>query len=60
MALILSTGVIVQARWQHQGPQLNDDLEVIGDISACLTCFFFLNSVMFKVYEGYLRAVNDS
>ncbi|TWW60146.1 RING finger protein 215 isoform X2 [Takifugu flavidus] len=28
VALILSTGVIVQARWQHQGPQLNDDLEL--------------------------------
>lgn len=28
MALILSTGVIVQARWQYQGRQLNDDLEV--------------------------------
>ncbi|CAG07786.1 unnamed protein product [Tetraodon nigroviridis] len=28
VALILSTGVIVQARWQHHGPQLNDDLEL--------------------------------
>ena len=28
VALILSTGVIVHARWQYQDPQLNDDLEV--------------------------------
>ncbi|KAG7220481.1 hypothetical protein INR49_018200 [Caranx melampygus] len=28
VALILSTGVIVQARWQYQDHQLNDDLEV--------------------------------
>lgn len=29
VALILSTGVIVQARWQYQGHQLNDDLELL-------------------------------
>nr|XP_020450717.1 RING finger protein 215 isoform X2 [Monopterus albus] len=29
VALILSTGVIVQARWQNQGRQLNDDLELL-------------------------------
>uniref|UniRef100_A0A3P9CYY8 RING finger protein 215 n=1 Tax=Maylandia zebra TaxID=106582 RepID=A0A3P9CYY8_9CICH len=29
VALILSTGVIVQARWQYQGRQLNDDLELL-------------------------------
>lgn len=29
VALILSTGVIVQARWQSQGRQLNDDLELL-------------------------------
>ncbi|XP_035022188.2 RING finger protein 215 isoform X4 [Hippoglossus stenolepis] len=28
VALILSTGVIVHARWQYQDPQLNDDLEL--------------------------------
>ncbi|XP_032373097.1 RING finger protein 215 isoform X2 [Etheostoma spectabile] len=28
VALILSTGVIVQARWQYQDHQLNDDLEL--------------------------------
>lgn len=28
VALILSTGVIVQARWQYQDHRLNDDLEV--------------------------------
>ncbi|XP_068613332.1 RING finger protein 215-like [Brachionichthys hirsutus] len=28
VALILSTGVIVQARWQYQDQQLNDDLEL--------------------------------
>ncbi|KAK1892464.1 RING finger protein 215 [Dissostichus eleginoides] len=28
VALIISTGVIVQARWQHQDQQLNDDLEL--------------------------------
>lgn len=30
-----------------------------GDILACLTCFFYWNSI-FLVYEGYLQAVNDS
>lgn len=29
VALILSTGVIVQARWQYQDHQLNDDLELL-------------------------------
>ncbi|XP_036954310.1 RING finger protein 215 [Acanthopagrus latus] len=29
VALILSTGVIVQARWQYQGHQLNDDMELL-------------------------------
>ncbi|XP_047448044.1 RING finger protein 215 [Mugil cephalus] len=29
VALILSTGVIVQARWQNQDQQLNDDLELL-------------------------------
>ncbi|XP_034072540.1 RING finger protein 215 isoform X2 [Gymnodraco acuticeps] len=28
VALIISTGVIVQARWQHQDQQLHDDLEL--------------------------------
>lgn len=61
MALILSTGVIVQARWQHQGPQLNDDLELQVIFQLVLPAFFFfLNSIMFKVYEAYLEAVNDT
>ncbi|KAM4615915.1 RING finger protein 215 [Polymixia lowei] len=30
VALILSTGVIVQARWQYQDNQLNDDLELLS------------------------------
>ncbi|XP_029017398.1 RING finger protein 215 isoform X2 [Betta splendens] len=29
VALILSTGVIVQARWQNQDQQLNDDMELL-------------------------------
>ncbi|XP_045889674.1 RING finger protein 215 isoform X1 [Micropterus dolomieu] len=29
VALIISTGVIVQARWQYQDHQLNDDLELL-------------------------------
>lgn len=29
VALILSTGVIVQARWQYQDHRLNDDSEVL-------------------------------
>ncbi|XP_023121781.1 RING finger protein 215 isoform X1 [Amphiprion ocellaris] len=29
VALILSTGVIVQARWQYQDHELNDDLELL-------------------------------
>ncbi|XP_073321867.1 RING finger protein 215 isoform X1 [Pagrus major] len=29
VALILSTGVIVQARWQYQDHQLNDDMELL-------------------------------
>ncbi|KAG7490158.1 RING finger 215 [Solea senegalensis] len=29
VALILSTGVIVQARWQYQDHQVNDDLELL-------------------------------
>lgn len=38
VALILSTGVIVQARWQHQGHQLNDDLDLQVTLH-CLTSF---------------------
>lgn len=33
VALILSTGVIVQARWQNQDQQLNDNLEVNPSIN---------------------------
>lgn len=38
VALILSTGVIVQARWQYQDHRLNDDLEVLD--------FTFVSCVM--------------
>ncbi|KAI3372521.1 hypothetical protein L3Q82_023004, partial [Scortum barcoo] len=34
VALIVSTGVIVQARWQYQDHQLNDDLEASSAFAA--------------------------
>ncbi|KAK1792168.1 hypothetical protein P4O66_012065 [Electrophorus voltai] len=36
-ALILSTGVIVQARWQYQDNQFNDELEVNDHLLTALT-----------------------
>lgn len=39
VALILSTGVIVQARWQYQDHQLNDNLEVEGSIHKRILTF---------------------
>lgn len=48
VALILSTGVIVHARWQYQDHQLNDNLEV--GLWCCFTCaqthlYFFSLSI---------------
>lgn len=38
VALILSTGVIVQARWQYQDHRLNDDLEVLEFMFGYIQC----------------------
>lgn len=38
VALILSTGVIVQARWQYQDHRLNDDLEVLDFTFVSVSC----------------------
>lgn len=43
VALILSTGVIVQARWQYQDHRLNDDLEVLDFTDSRLTSFIGLH-----------------
>ncbi|XP_023270086.1 RING finger protein 215 isoform X1 [Seriola lalandi dorsalis] len=47
VALILSTGVIVQARWQHQDHQLNDDLELLPKQDVLKT----MSSLKTKTYR---------
>uniref|UniRef100_A0A672ZNS6 Ring finger protein 215 n=1 Tax=Sphaeramia orbicularis TaxID=375764 RepID=A0A672ZNS6_9TELE len=47
VALILSTGVIVQARWQYQDQQLNDDLELLPKQDVLKT----MSSLKTKTYR---------
>lgn len=47
VALILSTGVIVQARWQYQDQQLNDDLELLSKQDVLKT----MSSLKTKTYR---------
>lgn len=49
VVLILCTGVLVQARWQNQDHQLNNDLEVLS----------FFSSAPLSGSEGVLLLVFD-
>nr|XP_046241906.1 RING finger protein 215 isoform X3 [Scatophagus argus] len=51
VALILSTGVIVQARWQYQDHQLNDDLES----SSALICVRFFHHCRWRFHRVSLE-----
>lgn len=55
VVLILCTGVLVQARWQNQDHQLNDDLEVLSFFSSAplsgsewVLLFIFLSWITFE------------